>query len=88
MNRSAEAIQAWLVERIASLTHLPPEEINVRAPFDDYGLDSVMIVTLVVDLQRWLGWQFHDNPLEDHPTIASLAEYLAAKTQTRGVAND
>jgi acyl carrier protein len=34
-------------------------------------------VTVVADLETWLGYRFRENPLEDHPTIASLAEYLA-----------
>ncbi len=77
MSRSAQVIQDWLVARVSALTRLPPETIDAQASYDNYGLDSVMMVTLVVDLQTWLGWEFRENPLEDHTTLASLAQYVA-----------
>jgi acyl carrier protein len=79
VSRSAQEIQDWLVARVASLTRLPAAEVDVHAPYEDYGLDSVMVVTLVVDLQNWLGWRLHDNPLDDYPTIAALAQHLARR---------
>jgi acyl carrier protein len=77
MTRSAQEIQDRIVAQVSSLTGLPPEEINVREPYRRYGLDSVALVTVVADLETWLGYRFRENPLEDHSTIASLAAYLA-----------
>jgi acyl carrier protein len=79
MSPTAEEISAWLVARVSTLTDLPPEEIDVRAPLSRTGLDSVAVVALASDLETWLGYRFSANPLEDHPTIASLADFLAAE---------
>lgn len=83
MNHSAQEIQDWLVGRISSLTGLAPEAIDVDEPYYRHGLDSVTLVLIFTDLETWLGRRFHENPLEEHPTIASLARYLADKTETR-----
>jgi acyl carrier protein len=80
MSRSAQEIQDWLVARISSLTGTAPSQIHVREPLLRYGLDSVATVALVTDLEAWLDYRFHANPLDDHPTIAGLAQYLAAQT--------
>jgi acyl carrier protein len=79
VSRSAQEIQDWIVARISGLTGVEPEDINVREPYLRYGLDSIAMVALAADLETWLGYRFRSNPLEDHPTIASLAAYLAAE---------
>jgi acyl carrier protein len=83
VSRSAQAIQDWLVAQVSRLTQLPPEEIDVQAPYEYYGLDSVMVVSLIVELQKWLGRRFHDNPLDDQTTIAALAQYLAQHDENK-----
>ncbi len=83
MNRSAQEIQDWLVHRISSLTGLAPEAIDVDEPYYRHGLDSVSMVLIFTDLETWLGRRFHENPLLEHPTIASLAHFLADKPESR-----
>jgi acyl carrier protein len=83
MSRSAEEIQAWIVNRVGQLTQVAPEEIDVRGPMTRFGLDSVAVVALAADLEKWLGYQFRENPLEAHPTIESLAEFLAQQVSGR-----
>lgn len=77
MNRSAQEIQDWLVGRVSNLTGLAPAEIDVEEPYHRHGLDSVTMVMIFTDLEAWLGRRFHENPLHEHPTIASLARFLA-----------
>lgn len=38
---------------------------------------SVTMVVIFTDLEAWLGRRLHENPLHEHPTIASLARFLA-----------
>jgi acyl carrier protein len=80
MSKPAAEIQDWLVARISTLANVPAQEIDVRGPFLRYGLDSVATITLVSDLESWLDYRFRENPLEDHKTIESLAQYLAAES--------
>ena len=79
MNRSVREIQDWLVSRISNLTGVPAVEIDVAEPVRRYGLDSVAVVTMIADLEAWLGIRLHENPLDEHGTIAALAQYLAEK---------
>jgi acyl carrier protein len=77
MSVSAEAIQDWIVARVSKLTGVAPEEIDPREPVSRYGLDSMAVVVLATDLEEWLGYRFHDNPLNDYPTIEALSRFLA-----------
>jgi acyl carrier protein len=80
MTRSAQEIQDWLVARVSSLTGVAPAEIDVGESLLRYGLDSVAVVALAADLEAWLGYRFRENPFEEHPTIASLAQFLAEQS--------
>src|SRR5262249_51459730 len=80
MTRSAQEIQDWIIGRVSTLTGIAPEEIDAREPLLHYGLDSVALVALTTDLEKWLGYSFREKPLEDHPTIEALARYLADQT--------
>jgi acyl carrier protein len=77
MSRSAEEIRDWIVVRLSRVLNQPPEQIDVHQPIMRFGLDSVATVALISDLETWLGFRFRSNPLNEQPTIASLAEYLA-----------
>jgi acyl carrier protein len=81
VSRSAEEIQAWIIDRLGGLTGLAPAEIDPRAPLRRFGLDSVMLVSFATDLEEWLGYRFHSNPLDDHPTIEALAAFLAEEVR-------
>jgi acyl carrier protein len=80
MTRSRHEIQDWLIARVSNLTGIAAEEIDVSEPFYCYGLDSVVVVTLLADLQTWLGHRLRDNPLDDHTTLEALAVFLAEQT--------
>jgi myxalamid-type polyketide synthase MxaE and MxaD len=77
VTHSAAEIQDWIVTRVSSVTGIAPADIDAEAPFRRYGLDSVAVVTLAADLETWLGYRFRSNPLDEHPTIAALARFLA-----------
>jgi myxalamid-type polyketide synthase MxaE and MxaD len=77
MTPTVEQIQDWIVTRVSALAELPPDEVDVNAPLARLGLDSVALVTLAFDLEKWLGYRFRSNPLNDHPTIAALSRFLA-----------
>ena len=77
MTPSAEDIQAWIVARVSRLTNVPAVDIDATAPLTRHGLDSVALIALAADLEKWLGYRFHENPLDRHPTIESLARFLS-----------
>ena len=84
MTPSAAKIEAWLAARVGELADLPPGDVDVRAPLTRHGLDSVALIALAADLEKWLGLRFRENPLEAHPTIEALAAYLAEEAARKG----
>jgi phthiocerol/phenolphthiocerol synthesis type-I polyketide synthase D len=51
--------------------------INVDQPFPELGLDSMMAMTVLRETQKLVGIDLSANMLFNHPTIASLAAYVA-----------
>lgn len=75
--RDAAEIQQWLVRQVAEALEISPDEIEVDRPVQSYGVDSMQAVTIIAGLEDWLHIRFESNPLEDHPTIESLARFAA-----------
>ena len=73
----AEAIQQFLVTKIARLVKLQPEELDASRTYSYYGLSSMESVLLVADLEDFLGRALDSTILWDYPTIESLAKFLA-----------
>jgi 8-amino-7-oxononanoate synthase len=73
----AAEIEAWLIQRLATLLELSADEINPAADIDQYGLDSILTIALIDELGTWLQRKISPHILEDYSTITSLAAYLA-----------
>jgi acyl carrier protein len=73
---SQEAIQIWLVERIAKALEMGSQRIDVETPFARLGLDSRTAVGISGELERWLGRRLSPTLIWDFPTIAALARHL------------
>jgi acyl carrier protein len=69
-----------MADRLSRLTGVPAAELDPREPIRRYGLDSVALVAFATDLEEWLGYRFHGNPLDEHPTLEALAAFLAEET--------
>ena len=75
-----EAIQHWLISHLAGALNLPTSAIDLETPFDHYGVDSLIAVTMTGDLEEWLGVEIPVTLAWDYPNIATLAAYLAEIT--------
>ena len=71
-----EAIQAWLVQKLAEELSLDAATVDVTQPLTRYGLDSIDAVTLVADLEDWLDLELPSTLFWDYPTIAKSSTYL------------
>jgi amino acid adenylation domain-containing protein/thioester reductase-like protein len=74
-------IQAWLVNRIASMLEMDASAIDPRQPFTYYGLGSIQAVSLTGDLEVFLNRKLSPTLAWDYPTIESLANFLANDSQ-------
>ena len=73
---STESLHSWLAARIAAYVQRSPEEIKPEVPLTEYGLDSVYALTLVGDIEDYLGLSLDPTVMWDHPTIAALTHNL------------
>jgi polyketide synthase 13 len=71
-------VAAWLTERIAALLEEDPATLDPDVPLDAYGVASSDVVFLTEGLSTLLGLPVSATVAWEHPTIADLAEFLAA----------
>ena len=71
-----EEIQSWLVAKIAKAVDVSQQQIDIRRPFEHYGLDSMHAMHLSSDLQDWLGRKLSPTIIWDYATIELLAHHL------------
>jgi acyl carrier protein len=76
---TAAEIVAWSRDYLAELLDLPAGEIDAGSKFTELGLDSGKSVQFVLALEDRLGLELDAEVLESYPTLAALAERLAAK---------
>ncbi len=74
---SKDEIASWLLDHVSDSLDINRDEINVSKPLEKYGVGSIEGVSLIGDLERWLGRSLDATMLWDHPTIDSLAGRLA-----------
>ena len=79
------AIQTWLVTRLAEQLDVPPEEIDIRQDFTEYGLNSIEAVNLSGGLEHFLGCRLEPTLVWDYPNIYTLVQYLAGGSASAGL---
>lgn len=70
---SVEEISQRMRKLLADKLNQPANRFPGDRPFDELGLDSLMVVGLVADLEDEVGVQLEANLLWDHQTINDLA---------------
>ena len=61
---------------LARELRMSPSAVDVDRPFPEFGLDSMMAMTVLRQTQKLVGVDLSANVLFNHPTISSLAAYL------------
>ncbi|MDC0708551.1 SDR family NAD(P)-dependent oxidoreductase [Stigmatella sp. ncwal1] len=77
-----EAVCEYLQSVIAQVLKLTPGNIDVEAPFPDYGIDSLVAVNIVKFMEPAFG-TLQRALLFEHVSISSLAAFLVAEHQDR-----
>lgn len=75
--KSAESIQDWLIEQVAQRLSLDPDEIDIQAAFESFGMESADALVLLNQLEQWLGRSVPPVLIWNYPTITQLSERLA-----------
>lgn len=71
-----EALKEVLVEKLQVEADTVTEDANL---FDDLGLDSIDLMTVVMAIEERFDIEVPDDELEDVTTIGQAADLLAAK---------
>jgi acyl carrier protein len=79
---TAEDIQDWLAAQIAEQQGIDADEIDIKAPFDSYGLDSVQIMKIASLGKQYFGLQLSPIVMWNYPNIQSLSQYLAEEIKS------
>lgn len=80
-------VQAWLTERFAAHLRRPVEEIDTERPFADYGLDSVVAMSISVDIEDRYGIAIDAGEMWDRPTVAAMSRLVADRLTERDPAS-
>ncbi len=75
--RSTADIRDWLTTRLAEKLRVAADEVDDRQPFASFGLDSLQMVSLIGDLELWLGRGLAPTLAWDYPTIDALSRRLS-----------
>jgi acyl transferase domain-containing protein len=76
LNAAQERVAQWLARRIAGRKGLAGSDIGWRQPFGEFGLASLELVALAVELGVWLGQEVETTLLFNHPDIEQVAQAL------------
>ena len=88
VQRTGEEIQDWLISRLAEALGMPADEVDVRVPFADHGLDSRTAVKLSGDLEQWLGLELPPTLVWDYPMINRMVSFLEAESAAKFASPD
>ncbi|MEO0969116.1 MAG: beta-ketoacyl synthase N-terminal-like domain-containing protein, partial [Cyanobacteria bacterium J06639_18] len=80
---NAEVIQEWLVSKVAKELRVNPQDVDIWEPFSCYGLDSLKAMTIIGELEEWLGRELAPTLVYDYPNISILVEYLAKPNEPK-----
>lgn len=76
---SPEAIQVWLLDRVAYYLECAPADIDKSAQLTELGLDSVYALNLCGDVEDHFRLVVEPTMAWDHPTVEAITAYLAAE---------
>lgn len=76
------AVTAYLVDLVSKVTKLAADQIDPKAPHENYGIDSVMIRSLNESLERTFG-ELSKTLFFEYLEIQSLAEYFVENHASR-----
>ncbi|MGW0998903.1 acyl carrier protein [Streptomyces sp. NPDC002520] len=72
-------IRALVRDQLQEILYCEPHEIDDDRPFTEIGLDSVLGVELLAEVNREYGLHEKVRVLYSYPTVTELTQYLAGR---------
>jgi acyl carrier protein len=79
---TAESIQNWLIDQLAEQLQIRFDQVDIKEPFENYGLNSSQILMIAVKAERQFGFKLSPVLLWHYPTIESLSHRLVEEFST------
>lgn len=71
-----DEISAWLRHRIADSVQLPPESVRPDVPMSTYGVDSLLGVMMLTEIEDGLGVLVDPDDIPQAMTLHDLAHLV------------
>jgi acyl carrier protein len=81
-----DEISEFCVASLANVLRTPKERIDTGTKFNRLGLDSAMVVYVMMELEEKLDLELSMDDFYDYPTVDELSRHLAEKRATRSAA--
>jgi acyl carrier protein len=79
-------ISDFCIVALANVLKIPTEGVATGVKFSRLGLDSAMVVYVMMELEEKLGLELSMDDFYDYPTVDELSRYLAEKRAARPAA--
>ncbi|MBH8577220.1 acyl carrier protein [Nostocaceae cyanobacterium CENA369] len=79
--KTQQQISQWIKIYLAEILEVEPEQVDENYEFERFGLNSSAAVSLVGDLEEWLGFELSPSLFFEFNTIAQVSTYLAEMAQ-------
>jgi acyl carrier protein len=83
---TSEQISDFCIVSLAKVLRIPKDNVETDAKFNRLGLDSAMVVYVMMELEEKLGLELSMDDFYDYPTVHELSRYLAEKHARRPAA--
>ena len=86
--KTKEQISNWIKTYLAEILEVEPEKIDENYEFERFGINSSAAVSLVGDLEEWLGFELSPSLFFEFNTIAQVSAHLAKMVQEEKTLED
>ena len=81
-----EQISDFCVTALANILRISRDRVDIGTKFSRLGLDSAMLVYLMMELEEKLDLELSTDDFYDYPTVDALSNYLFDKRAARPAA--
>jgi acyl carrier protein len=72
-------LRDWLIQHVAEVLDVPPQEIEANQPLTSYGLGSLQALVLVSELEAYVGRDLSSTLFWDCLTLNEVIKHLTDK---------
>ena len=81
-----QEISDLCIASFANVLRIAKDRVKTDTKFSRLGLDSAMVVYVMLELEEKLGFELSTDDFYDYPTIDDLSRYLAKRRIARSAA--